>query len=465
MTHAIVDTLNKQLRLFRDGVHICVAFSGGEDSTVLLHALAAQRAEFPQLQLSAHHVHHGLSANADAWAAHCQQTCDQWAIPLVITRVRVDPHAKQGIEAAAREARYRALFEQSPKGVTHIALAHHTLDQAETVLLQALRGAGPEGLAAMGSTLERSSSAAPIGWRPLLDVRKQSITEYAQHFDVKFIVDESNADERFARNRLRHAVWPSLIAAFPGAETTLARAAGLQAEAAVLQRDIAEFDARTCLTDDTLQLNSWRMLSFERRKNLLRYWIAQHACPALSFDRLIEWDRQLFAADTEQDVNLPTPQHRTSIRVYRSHAYWVRARNDIHDLSVSILTWEGTAETPFGDGAVIFSAIGDTDTVCDASPAHTTLRAPRAREVWALRTRREGDAIELSANSGRITYKNIMQHAGIPPWQRDSWPVLTCNGVVAALPGLCASAAFAPESSEAAGALSWKPDRKTRETP
>jgi tRNA(Ile)-lysidine synthase len=436
--------------------HICVAFSGGEDSSVLLHALASARTSAAQpFQLSARHVHHGLSANADAWAVHCSRVCRQIEVPFSVTHVTVDRKSKQGIEAAAREARYRGLFEQRAPTVTHFALAHHALDQAETVLLQLLRGAGPEGLAAMAHDAvtaphKPTSHRAATAWRPLLGIGKSAIIAYAKQHAITSVIDESNVDVRFARNRMRHAVWPTVSGAFPGAETTLARAAKLQAEAAELQRDLAIIDATHCITDDSrvIALQGWRALSSARRRNLLRYWIAQHDCPALSLDRLSEWDRQLFAVESEHAINLPTPIARTSVRVYRDHVYWVR-----ESMHAARVAWLGARETSFGDGVVSFEA-----TALRESKA-SLLRAPRAGETWTLRPRRPGDAIALSANSGRVTFKNVVQNAGVAPWLRVHWPVLDCDGVVAALPGICVAVNFAPACDETAGHVAWKPDR------
>ncbi len=444
------------LRLLPESAHVCIAFSGGEDSTVLLHALAtAQASTHQKLTLSAHHVHHGLSPNADMWALHCSHVCEQLKVPLTVTHVNVDRRAKQGIEAAAREARYYALFDKATAGVTHIALAHHALDQAETVLLQLLRGAGPEGLAAMSQGAVTPLAADLIdtkSWRPLLNVRKAVISAYAQQHALSFIVDESNSDERFARNRLRHAVWPNLARSFPGAETTLARAATLQAEAAALQRDIAEIDALRCIKHDALQLAQWRALSSERRKNLLRFWLGQHACPAPSFDRLREWDQQLVAASTDQSVRLPTPVPGSSVRVYRDIAYWVQQSSHAQPV-----VWLGAAETPFGDDTVSFTlSIHESASL---NRACTPVRAPRAGEQWTLRTRNEGDTIQLSKNSGHVTFKNVMQNAGIAPWMRERWPVLVCNNDVAALPGLCVGAAFIACGDEQGGVLAWRPKK------
>jgi tRNA(Ile)-lysidine synthase len=219
------------------GTRVCVALSGGSDSVALLHALAAERSA--AWSLCAYHVHHGLSQNADAWAAHCQAVCASLSVPLTIDRVTVDQHAGTGVEAAARAARFASL-DQVDADI--VVLAHHALDQAETLLLQLLRGSGPAGMAAM-------PLAAGRYVRPLLGVPKSALVSYATHHDLRWVDDESNRDNRFSRNRLRNAVWPVLLDAFPAAETTLSRAAQLQAEAALLLEDLAAIDAATCVVN------------------------------------------------------------------------------------------------------------------------------------------------------------------------------------------------------------------------
>ncbi|NDP43117.1 MAG: tRNA lysidine(34) synthetase TilS, partial [Aromatoleum sp.] len=225
-------------------LRVAVALSGGRDSMVLLDALA-RFAPTHRIALSALHVHHGLSPNADDWAAFCAGECTRRNVPLSVARVRVDRAPGQSLEAAARAARYAAF---AVAGVDVIALAHHADDQAETLLLQLLRGAGPQGLGAMPTL--RGGGTAPALMRPLLDLPRAAIEASAAALDIQWIDDESNADTRMKRNYLRHEVAPRLAAAFPGFPATLARAAGHQAEAAMLLDDLAGLDARDAVADD-----------------------------------------------------------------------------------------------------------------------------------------------------------------------------------------------------------------------
>ena len=205
---------------------------------VLLDALACA-VPSTGLSLSAVHVHHGISPNADKWAEFCAVECARRDVPLTVRRVRVEDAATLGIEAAARAARYNVFAEIV---ADFVALAHHAGDQAETLLLQLLRGAGPHGLAAMPLIRPLQSRCALL--RPLLALPDAAIEAYAQARELRWIDDESNADTSLKRNFLRHEIAPRLAAAFPGYPATLARAAAHQAEAAALLDELAAIDAR-----------------------------------------------------------------------------------------------------------------------------------------------------------------------------------------------------------------------------
>jgi tRNA(Ile)-lysidine synthase len=219
---------------------IAVAYSGGRDSTALLHATAVAALEQPGQRVLALHVHHGLSQHADQWLAHAQAQCAAWAeqgLPVSLAWRHLALHQAPGdsIEAVARTARYQALTEMALQaGADTVLLGHHRRDQAETFLLQALRGAGIAGLSAMPAVAERHG----LRWeRPWLNRPRSAIEAYVAQHGLAFIEDDSNADPRFARNRVRLTVWPALEAAFEQAEVSFVQAAGRAA------------DARACLDD------------------------------------------------------------------------------------------------------------------------------------------------------------------------------------------------------------------------
>src|SRR5208282_5519945 len=219
----------------RPGMRVAVALSGGVDSMVLLDAAAACAARH-SLSLSAIHVHHGLSPNAERWAEFCAAQCARRGVPLVTHRLRLERRRGESLEALARTARYARLLDSD---VDAVALAHHADDQAETLLLQLLRGAGAHGLSAMA----RHRPGRPALLRPLLGLPRATLAAYASARALAWIDDESNADLRYARNFLRHEVAPLLAARFPGYPATLVRAARHQAEASELADALAHIDA------------------------------------------------------------------------------------------------------------------------------------------------------------------------------------------------------------------------------
>jgi len=255
---------------------VCAAYSGGLDSTVLLHLLAASRAG-NQFTLSAIHVHHGLSANADAWTAHCTAICAALDVPLQVVYAEVSRAPRTSLEEEARRVRYAA-FAGAAADV--IALAHHADDQAETVLLQLLRGAGPKGLAGMPLLKPLSASAdRPLLLRPLLEFPRAELAEVAAAQGWSWIEDESNLDNDYKRNFIRNRVSPLLREAFPAPAATLSRAARHQAEAARLLDALADLDLACAApqgTDAGLVLDAERLKLFddERMKNALRRWLA-----------------------------------------------------------------------------------------------------------------------------------------------------------------------------------------------
>lgn len=263
------------LKAWRDATAWRIAFSGGLDSSVLLHLLAhlAKTENLPAL--SAIHIHHGLQAAADAWPAHCQSVCDALGVPLQVVHVQVQPGAS--LERAARDARYGAFIEATQANEL-LLTAQHRDDQAETLLFRLLRGAGVRGLSAM-------PSQRPLGrghlLRPLLDVTRAELEAYAKVHQLSWIEDPSNQDLHYSRNFLRHQVFPVLTARWPQAITTMARSASHLSEAQGLLDDLAKIDLACAgavsdfdwLGLPSLELASLEKLSVARQRNALSHWL------------------------------------------------------------------------------------------------------------------------------------------------------------------------------------------------
>jgi tRNA(Ile)-lysidine synthase len=291
---------------------VAVGLSGGCDSVVLLHLLASLDLG---VRLSAVHVHHGLSPNADHWADFCSQFCLLLKVPLQVVKVSVDRRSGLGIEAAARAARYEA-FAQS--GIATLFLAHHQGDQAETLLFNLLRGAGVVGAAAIAEVRQHGRLRV---LRPLLAQPRLALEEYARANHLAWIEDESNDDTTLTRNFLRHSVLTVMNQRFPAAEQNLAQATRHFAEAALLLDELAAADWQIASDGDALQIKRLRTLSMPRIKNLLRFRLRQLAWQAPSSARLDEFVRQLINAAPDRHPELKLSAG--SMRVAKGQLHWL----------------------------------------------------------------------------------------------------------------------------------------------
>ena len=269
------------------GCVVAVACSGGRDSVALLHA-TLQAGKTLGTSVVALHVHHGLMADADHWASEVEALCERWNVGFACERLAGAPASGESVEAWARRERYRALGRLAREaGASVVLLGHHLHDQAETVLLQALRGAGPAGLAAMPRVVERDG----LTWaRPWITRTGAEIEAYLAPSGVEVACDPSNADPRFARSRLRRDVMPALRRAFPEADIALAAVARRAAQARAVLDDVAAEDLRSLAAGDALPLAAWRSLSVARRANALRAWLARvldAPVPQTLVDRLL----------------------------------------------------------------------------------------------------------------------------------------------------------------------------------
>lgn len=249
---------------------LTVAFSGGLDSTVLLVTLQAVMKDMPQHTLQAVHVHHGLSPNADRWTMHCERVCADLNVPLYVERVTVKQQPRVSLEAAARAARYAALYHHAEAGV--LLTGQHLDDQLETLLLQLKRGAGPAGLAGMAA--KQQASADLVLWRPFLTVGREELEAFARKQGLTWIEDESNQDVRFDRNFLRHEVLPALHARWPGFAVAASRSARMCAQQQALLEEISAEKLQTLSgAKGTLHVEGLRELSVPWQHQVVRLWL------------------------------------------------------------------------------------------------------------------------------------------------------------------------------------------------
>ena len=412
---------------------IMVGLSGGVDSVVLLHILHKLSARY-SWHITALHVHHGISPNADQWSDFCTDLCVRLNITLHIERVDIAPLRQHGIEAAARRLRHAAFAEQSSD---FIALAHHADDQVETLLLQLLRGAGVRGTSAMSQFVNRAATTGSIV-RPLLNCSREEIMAYATAHQLHWMEDESNADDSYPRNFLRHRILPLLEERFPAYRTTVARSAQHFAEATLLLDELAEQDAGQAIVGGTLEVEILQRLSHIRAKNLLRYFLHNLGVQLPQTVQLNDMLNQLSHARDDAAVCIVFGEH--EVRRYRGKAYVLHALGGF-DREL-VLAWSGESKL---DWPALNSRLRFRYTDGSGISREKILQAP-----VTLRLRKGGEMLRPGLKASNRTLKNLLQESHIPPWQRDRLPLLYCGEDLVCVPGVAIAAAYIANAGETA---------------
>ncbi len=411
-----------------------VAYSGGCDSHVLLQALAGLREQLA-VPLEAIHINHRLSDQADDWAEHCRRICTALELPLAEVTVHAHPRLGESPEAAAREARYNAWRELLQAG-EGLLLAQHQDDQAETLLLQLLRGSGPKGLAAMPAVTEFAA-----GWlgRPLLGQSRAALRRYAGEQGLEWIEDPSNFDTDLDRNYLRHELLPILQARWPSASLTLSRAARHQGEASQLLEDLAAQDYAPCQGEhaDCLRLAPLQALSPARQRNLLRYWLAsvrQLPLPdSTHLNRIL--DEVLYAAPDAQPRVAWTG---VEVRRYAGQLYALSTR------SAPITTgWQHW--NPLSQPRLELAG-----QILQAEPSVGQGLSCRQIEAHGLQVgfRQGGEWCRPAGRGHRHELKKLLQEWQVPPWQRADIPLIRIAGEIAQVVDYCVCEPFVAGADE-----------------
>lgn len=420
---------------------ILVGFSGGLDSSVLLHALAAT----PSVRaagLRAMHVHHGLHAEADAWAAHCSAVCAELGVELAVHRVHVDLDSGDGPEAAARSARHAAFAGELKPG-ERLALAHHLDDQAETVLLRLLRASGSQGLSAMR---EHRDFAQASLWRPLLQVPRERLLTYAQAHGLRWIEDPSNTDESLDRNFLRRRVLPALQERWPSANTALARSAALLADDASALREESSRRLAMARSADPQVLRVSPLLAESPgwRARMLRAWIEDLGYPPLPGTAVATIEAELLAAPGDAEAEYRWAGH--VIRRWRDLLH-VEPQSPALDAHWHC-TWDGAQPLPLptGDRLELLACAGESQSPPAAG-------APRFR----VAARQGGERISLPGRAHSHALKHVLQDLGVPPWLRRRLPLLFAeDGQLLAAADLAISARLGDWLGERGLVLRWR---------
>ncbi|RAN79996.1 tRNA lysidine(34) synthetase TilS [Bacillus sp. SRB_336] len=413
---------------------LCVAFSGGADSSALLHALAQLPAARAR-GLRALHVDHALHADSAQWAEHCRNFCAALALPCEVLRVHVDAGRGAGLEAAAREARHAALATQLREG-EWLLLGHHRDDQAETVLLKLLRGAGPDALGGM-------HVLRPFGpgqlWRPVLGCSRRQLRDYVDAHGLDFIEDPSNTDTRLARNHLRHEILPRLQRHWPQAVDSILHSAALSRAAADALRVswMTALDRLQHPLDGSLDANGWLALTPALREPLLDHWLHARGLPAPTTAQRRQIEFQCGA----RAGRMPCVRWAgAELHIWKGRLWALPPERPIDpDWSTS---WQGEPVV-LPDGGTL------------------ALEATDARLVAALRVRlrRGGERIKPAGDAHTRELRDLFQQALLPPWRRTACPLLYAGDELIAVADRWMSERGAAFFASAGTRPHWQPAR------
>ena len=394
---------------------IAVALSGGLDSVVLLDTVCKAQATNKQTQIYAFHIHHGLQKQADAWLIFCEKLTKKYKIHFDFRLLHLTGSQEQGnIEARARAGRYEALTDLCAEyGIDDLLLAHHQNDQAETVLLQLLRGAGIAGAAGMPNSRELNAKEGKITlWRPLLDQSKKDLEAYAKEHKLKWIEDPSNQDSKYRRNAIRKTIIPALEKIQPEAIANLARSAGLFGEAQTLLDRLAIQDAKTMIVKNGVKLQPLLELAkkdLPAANNVLRYWLKVNRLAMPSQERLAAWWRDLNSV--KAGGQLEWSHDEKCIRLWRG----ILQMEEVNTGQWVFKTIPSSSKTP--------------------GLPRQWVKEAQQKGLITEKNRSGSEKIQVKSNAPRKTLKNLFQEADIPPWQRNA-PLLYINGELIAVAGV-----------------------------
>jgi len=408
-----------------------VALSGGVDSVVLLHLLHSFQKKH-RFTLNAMHVHHGLSKNADKWVKFCEKLCEKLSIPLEVQYVKLPQKKSLGIEGEARRLRYEKLL-QSKSDL--IVLAHHEDDQAETFLLQLIRGAGVKGLSSMAHFDDDRRL-----WRPLLNASRMDIEKYAKQQKLKWIEDESNQNIDFDRNFVRSKVLPKLKNRFNHIIKVISRSSSHLSEAQNLLDDLAKLDLKKHLKSVNykrkLQVKTLNKLSHSRAKNVLRYWLELNDQMMPSKDLLDELLKQVLTAKKDAELKIELSKE-FEIRRYKDEIFIVK-KNEHTNKNYEII-WQGESEISLPNGSKLKFKKAKGKGIALSKLKNKKLK---------ITNRQDKQSLKLDSKRPSKSLKNLYQESNIPPWIRKDLPLIFIDQDLAFVPHLGISSMMKSEDSE-----------------
>lgn len=409
-----------------------IAYSGGLDSSVLLHSMVMLRSEYPDLQLRAIHINHSLSPNAKEWERHCAAVCQSLQVELITKKIQIFPTKKQSLEADARKMRYQ-LFAELINNDECLLTAHTKNDQAETVLLQLFRGAGPKGLAAMPAKIHFTDT---YHLRPLLEFTREQLQNYATQQQLTWVEDESNLNLGFSRNFVRHELMPLISKRWPGILSALTRSARHCADADKLLTQLAEQDLLKVqgTIQGTLSIAQLLTLHEERQRNILRAWLNKLKFPLPSEIKIIQIQQEILFA--KEDAKSIVKWRNTEVRRYQDNLYAMSSLSKVDRNFASHWDLQSTLILP--------GKLGELISKTDFGKG---LRKQSLDHV-VVRFRRGGERCHPHGRVGSHPLKKLFQEWQIPVWQRDRIPLIFYQEQLIAVVGYCICENFAAEEGE-----------------
>jgi tRNA(Ile)-lysidine synthase len=427
---------------------LAVGYSGGLDSTVLLD-LAINYCHRAKISLHAFHIHHGLSPNADAWLDHCRAICVSGEVGFHAQRIQVARDSGDGVEASARKGRYEALGRMAKDtGIPLILAAHHQDDQAETLLLQLLRGSGVAGMSGMDACHRAPNlfghDQVMLG-RPLLSEKRATLEAYASQRGLRYIEDESNTDQRYLRNAIRHSVMPVLDTLSPGYSERIARSAMHFQAAQDLMLEVAQQDFASCSTDAGLGIAAMRALSPARRDNLFRYWFSRAGVRMPTTSRLKEMQSQLF--EGREDARITVHHDTVAIHRYKNIVYLSAQNTRVSEQDqLREFVWEGQDHIHFPAfaGRLYFD-----------TAEHGLDVSWLKQQSLTMHLRRGGERLKLAENRPTRDMKSHFQSLQIPFWQRERLPYVSVGRELLFAAGVGMQSRFCQDGLAACISLRW----------
>lgn len=444
---------------------LVIAYSGGVDSQVLLHALASlkqkqelnpKNAIYPSISnpITVCHVNHGLSPNASAWQTFAEQACLKLNLTLKVCCLNIQAQAQQSLEALARDARYQAL-QSIYKTPSLIITGHHSDDQAETFLLALKRGSGLKGLSAMAF---ETAQTKDILLRPLLNISRGDIVDYAKQHDLAWVEDESNTDTCFDRNFIRSDIMPLLINRWPSIAKTINRSSEHCREGQLLLNELAAEDLNICQYQaKSLSVELLSRLSQGRFNNLIRYFLEQNHCLMPSTEQLLQLHLQLNAND---DKNPAVKVGEHYLRRYKGILYLTSDFDDVSDwqADVTLCETESFIKLPNNLGKLRFLKKALIDGIRDNDVQEGSQRVvlPSKAERVTLRFHHNNPTCLPDYRNHSRSLKKVLQELNIPPWQRKRIPFLYYDDVLVAGVGFFVCQAFLAKQNEQSIAITWR---------